>query len=160
VQAPVKSPVICSTHRSKPASECALARRLRLRSRIESICSKVAGCAEHGYVLGPANCKPIRLRKSVLLSHKLCQMLRSLRDQQILLEPARALSCGRRKSFQTCRKRRLGRLDMTAGWWSGFGVDSNAPTTSWNNAGKYSFDNRSEIWEVQSGAPSSSSHRQ
>jgi signal transduction histidine kinase len=160
VQHQVKSPVISLYRIAQNLLQNApLPGALRPQvSQLRGICSKVAAVVRNmGMFSDLANCKPIRLRKSVLLSHKLCQMLReSCEDQQILLEPARRIEFVLdEKSFQSLAGNDAsGRLDMTGRLVEvDLALIEQCTNNLLDNAGKYSFDNtKVRIWGgVQSG---------
>ena len=115
-------------------------------SQLRGICSKVAAVVRNmGMFSDLANSKPIRLRKSVLLSHKLRQLLReSCEDQQILLEPARRIEFVLdEKSFQSLAGNDAsGKLDMTGRLVEvDLALLEQCANNLLDNAGKYSFDN-------------------
>ena len=115
-------------------------------SQLRGICSKVAAVVRNmGMFSDLANSKPIRLRKSVLLSHKLRQMLReSCEDQQVLVEPARRIEFVLdEKSFQSLAGNDTsGKLDMTGRLVEvDLALLEQCANNLLDNAGKYSFDN-------------------
>ena len=115
-------------------------------SQLRGICSKVAAVVRNmGMFSDLANSKPIRLRKSVLLSHRLRQMLReSCEGQQVLLEPARRIEFVLdEKSFQSLAGNDAsGKLDMTGRLVEvDLALLEQCMNNLLDNAGKYSFDN-------------------
>jgi signal transduction histidine kinase len=160
VQHQVKSPVI-SLYRIAQSllQNASLHGALKPQvSQLRGICSKVAAVVRNmGMFSDLANSKPIRLRKSVLLSHKLRQMLReSCEDQQILLEPARRIEFALdEKSFQSLAGNdAAGKLDMTGRLVEvDLALLEQCTNNLLDNAGKYSFANtKVRIWGgIQSG---------
>ena len=148
VQHQVKSPVI-SLHRVAQSllQNASLPGALKPQvSQLRGICSKVAAVVRNmGSFSDLANSKPIRLRKSVLLSHKLRQMLReSCEDQQVLVEPARRIEFVLdEKSFQSLAGNDTsGKLDMTGRLVEvDLALLEQCANNLLDNAGKYSFDN-------------------
>ena len=148
VQHQVKSPVISLYRIAQNLLQNApLPEALKPQvSQLRGICSKVAAVVRNmGMFSDLANSKPIRLRKSVLLSHKLRQMLReSCEDQQILLEPARRIEfVPDEKSFQSLAGNDAsGKLDMTGRLVEvDLALLEQCANNLLDNAGKYSFNN-------------------
>jgi signal transduction histidine kinase len=147
VQHQVKSPVISLYRIAQSLLQNALLpNTLKPQiSQLRGICSKVAAVVRNmGMFSDLANSKPIRLRRSVLLSHKLRQMLReSCEDQQTLLEPARRIEfVFDEKSLQSLAGNDAsGKLDMTGRLVEvDLALLEQCVNNVLDNAGKYSFD--------------------